>query len=177
MKDNEFGKLVRVYRKQRKWTQEDLAERWGYTRSYISQVESGKRKLDRPSQIHRLAEILEIPSERLDAIGRGIPERKIYVDRPSQADDAILQMLVAPGKDMVKLSWLVWFADKHPTIEENLRDLILNLRVFADRLSWGVRETCTTIARLCAPNDGKNCLRPPRLCSSKRAFHRDGRAW
>lgn len=32
-------------------------------------------------------------------------------------------MLLSPGRDVVKLSWMVWFADKHPTIEKNLRDL------------------------------------------------------
>ncbi|MGH2481553.1 MAG: hypothetical protein ACRDHW_18015, partial [Ktedonobacteraceae bacterium] len=54
-------------------------------------------------------------------------ERKIYVQGPSQADDALLQMLLSPGRDMVKLSWMVWFADKHPTIEANLHDLVVNL--------------------------------------------------
>ena len=124
---NEFGELVKAYRKQRGWTQEELAERWGYTRGYVSLIEAGKKKLDSVAQVVRLADILDIPQEKLEAIGRGIPERKIKAQDPSQADNSILQMLLAPGKDMVRLSWLAWYADSAPHIEENLRDLILNL--------------------------------------------------
>ncbi len=124
---NEFGKLVKAYRKQRGWTQEELAERWGYTRSYVSQIEAGRRKLDRTVQIIRLADILDIPSEKLEAIGRGIPERRIAAQSPAQADNAILQMLLAPGRDMVKLSWLTWFADAAPSLEEHIRELIKSL--------------------------------------------------
>jgi transcriptional regulator with XRE-family HTH domain len=42
---NEFGKLVKAYRKQRGWTQGELAEKWGYTREYVSHIEAGRRKL------------------------------------------------------------------------------------------------------------------------------------
>lgn len=124
---NEFGDLVKAYRKQRGWTQKELAERWGYVREYVSQVECGKRKLDGADQVVRLADVLDIPQEKLEAIGRGIPQRKIQAQAPSQADSALLQMLLAPGKDMVRLAWLAWYADSAPYIEENLRDLVLNL--------------------------------------------------
>src|SRR5216683_364626 len=124
---NEFGELVKAYRKQRGWTQGELAERWGYTSSYVSQIEGGKRKLDSASQIVRLADLLDIPQEKLEAIGRGIPTRKIGAQDPQQADSAILQMLLAPDRDMVRLSYLVWLGDQHPVIEENLRSLVFNL--------------------------------------------------
>ncbi len=55
---NEFGKLVKAYRNQRGWPQEELAERWGFTRGYVSMVESGKKKLDSVLQVVRLADIL-----------------------------------------------------------------------------------------------------------------------
>ena len=123
---NEFGELVKAYRKQRGWTQEELAERWGYSRGYVTQIEGGHRKLDSTSQLVRLADILDIPQENLEAIGRGIPERKIKGS--SKGDDsAVLQMLLAPGRDMVRLSYMVWLADQHPVIEESLRDLVFNL--------------------------------------------------
>src|SRR5256885_10642758 len=77
---NTFGKLVRAYREQRQWTQEELADKWGHTREYVSQVERGKRKLDRTDQVTRLAEILEIPYERLEAIGKGIPNRSSLLE-------------------------------------------------------------------------------------------------
>lgn len=124
---NAFGQLVRSYRQQRGWTQEELAERWGHARVYVSQIEQGKRKLDSMTQVMRLADILDIPQEKLDEIGRGIPKRKIEVQRPEQADSAILQMLLAPGKDMVRLSYLTWVADQHPVIEESLHNLIYQL--------------------------------------------------
>jgi transcriptional regulator with XRE-family HTH domain len=124
---NEFGNLVRAYRKQRGWTQEKLAECWGYTSSYVSQIEGGKRKLDSASQIVRLADLLDIPQEKLEAIGRGIPTRKIDAQDPQQADSAILQMLLAPGRDMVQLSYMLWVADQHPVLEEKLQELTLGL--------------------------------------------------
>lgn len=124
---NEFGTLVRAYRQQRGWTQEELAERWGHTRGYVSQVEAGRRKVDSTAQLISLADILDIPQEQLEAIGRGIPERKIKAPTLAQADNAILQMLLAPAKDMVKFAWLAWWADSVPNIEERLCDLVAEL--------------------------------------------------
>lgn len=125
MEQNEFGKLVRAYRRQRGLTQTELADLWGYSRSYITQIENGRRQLDRPSQIKRLAELLNIPTERLYAIGREIPDQEQFAG--TSIDRAVLEMLLAPGKDMVRLSWMVWLADQHPAIEDNLRRLVVNL--------------------------------------------------
>jgi transcriptional regulator with XRE-family HTH domain len=127
LESNAFGQVVKAYRQQRGWTQEELGERWGYTRAYVSQIEQGKRKLDSMTQVMRLADILDIPQEKLEAIGRGIPKRKIEVQKPEQADSAILQMLLAPGRDMVRLSYLTWVADQQPVIEESLHNLIFQL--------------------------------------------------
>ncbi len=124
---NAFGQLVRSYRQQRGWTQDELGERWGYIRAYVSQIEQGKRKLDSMTQVVRLADILDIPQEKLEEIGRGIPTRKIEVHEPQQADSAILQMLLAPGRDMVQLSYMLWIADQAPILEEKLQELTINL--------------------------------------------------
>jgi transcriptional regulator with XRE-family HTH domain len=124
---NEFGNLVKAYRKQRGWTLEQLAERWERSPSYISQIENGQRKLTNTEQVVKLADILNIPQEKLDAIGRGIPERKKKANSSKEADEAILPMLLAPGRDMVRFAWIAWLADQHPVIEEKLRDLIFNL--------------------------------------------------
>ena len=124
---NEFGELVRAYRKQREWTQRQLAERWEHTQEYVSQVERGQRKVDSTSQLVRLADILDIPQEKLDAIGRGIPERKAKAVQGLEEDHAILQMLLAPGRDMVRFAWIAWSGDQHPRIEGTLRDLSANL--------------------------------------------------
>jgi tetratricopeptide (TPR) repeat protein len=127
LNSNEFGDLVKAYRKQREWTQDQLAARWGHTREYVSQVERGRKSLDSVAQVVRLSDILDIPQEKLEAIGRGIPSRKITNPTAREADDALLQMLLAPGRDMVKFSWLAWFADSAPTVEEHLSDVILRL--------------------------------------------------
>ncbi|HLZ61443.1 MAG TPA: helix-turn-helix transcriptional regulator [Ktedonosporobacter sp.] len=127
LSDNAFGKLVKSYREQRGWSQGELAERWGHSREYVSMVERGKRKVDSTAQIVRLADILDIPSEKLEAIGRGIPTRKMKPQSPAQSDNALLQMLLAPGRDMVRLSWLAWYADAAPDIEDHLHSLVLNL--------------------------------------------------
>jgi transcriptional regulator with XRE-family HTH domain len=124
---NAFGQLVRSYRQQRGWTQEELAERWGHARVYVSQIEQGKRKLDSMTQVMRLADILDIPQEKLEEIGRGIPKRKIEIQKPEQADSAILQMLLAPGRDMVQLSYMLWIADQAPILEEKLQELTTTL--------------------------------------------------
>jgi transcriptional regulator with XRE-family HTH domain len=124
---NSFGQLVKAYREQRGWSQEELASRWGYAREYVSQIERGKRKLDSMTQVMRLADILDIPQEKLEEIGRGIPKRKIDIQKPEQADSAILQMLLAPGRDMVQLSYMLWIADQAPILEEKLQELTITL--------------------------------------------------
>jgi transcriptional regulator with XRE-family HTH domain len=123
----DFGRLVKAYRGQRGWTQEQLAERWGHTREYVSQIERGKSKLDSVAQVVRLADILDIPQERLESIGRGIPQRKIEVSSPKEADDAILQMLLNQSRDKAKLTYVAWIADQQPTIEEDLRETSIKL--------------------------------------------------
>jgi len=127
MNKNEFGKLVKSYRQQRGWTQEELSDRWGYSRGYVAQIEAGKRKLDSAEQVVRLADILDIPQEKLEAIGRGIPQRKLAAVSSKDADNVILQMLLEPGRDMVKLAYMVWLADQNQNIEENLRTWTLKL--------------------------------------------------
>ena len=128
LSSNKFGTLVKAFREQRGWTQEELADKWGYTREYVSLVERGKRKLDRLEQVNRLADILEIPQDRLDAIGREIPQRKEKTDKPSEADDILLQTLLEPSLATVKLSWLLWLADGvNIPVANNLMDLIAKL--------------------------------------------------
>ncbi len=124
---SEFGKLVRSYRKQRSWSQQQLADWWRYSREYVSQIERGVRKLDRVDQVNRLADILEIPAERLDAIGKGIPKRRGETENPPKADDLLVQALLEPAQTTVKLSWLVWHGDGDIAIIDNLDSSIARL--------------------------------------------------
>ncbi len=126
--NNAFGKLVKSFREQRGWSQGALAERWEHTREYVSLIERGKRKLDKQEQINRLADILGIPNERLDAIGKGMPQRRATAEKPADADDVLLQTLLEPSLATIKLSWLLWLADgENIPITENLTNLTVRL--------------------------------------------------
>ncbi len=129
--NKDFGKLVQAYRKQRGWTQQELAVKWGYTREYVSQIERGKHRLDRTEQVVKLAEILDIPAERLEAIGRGLPK---FVSKPvstdvevNEADNFLLQTLLDQAQTKIKLSWLVWHADSDEAVVDDLEQLITRL--------------------------------------------------
>ncbi len=90
-------------------------------------MERGKRKIDKQEQIDRLADILEIPAERLEAIGKMLPRRAL-AKNPSEADDILLQTLLEPSLATVKLSWLLWLADGvNIPITEHLIHLIAKL--------------------------------------------------
>lgn len=125
---NAFGKLVTAYREQREWSQEELAERWGYSREYVSQIERGKRKPTRVEQVNRLADILEIPQERLDAIGKDIPQRQASSQKFSESDDVLFQAILQPALTTVKLSWLVWYADRDTASVDNLSHIVNKLQ-------------------------------------------------
>ena len=128
MNSNTFGRLVRAYREERKWSQEELARHWGYTREYVSQIENGKRQLNRVEQVTRLANILEIPPEHLEAIGQGVPQQAPKAPQtPVEADDFLLHTLLEPAQATVKMSWLVWYGNHDTSIIDNLRQLTAKL--------------------------------------------------
>src|SRR5437667_7621865 len=132
MDNNAFGKLVRASREKRGWKQEELADRWGFTREYISQIECGKRKLDRPEQVARLANILGISEEQLIHVGKGTSPRRFFVQRPSGSDELLLQALLEPARATLKLSWLIWqgngmlmdFTQNLQNLEHRLKDVL-----------------------------------------------------
>lgn len=55
----DFGEKLRAYRKEQKWSQKLLAEKLGISRSYLSEVESGKKKpsIELEEKIKNLLEI------------------------------------------------------------------------------------------------------------------------
>jgi transcriptional regulator with XRE-family HTH domain len=108
MDHNAFGKLVRSCREQRGWKQGELAERWGFTREYVSQIERGKRKLDRPEQMTRLADVLGISEQQLARVGRRRSPKQPAARQGTEGDDLLLQALLEPAETTIKLSWLIW---------------------------------------------------------------------
>ncbi|GCE23418.1 helix-turn-helix domain-containing protein [Dictyobacter kobayashii] len=129
MDENAFGKLVRMYRLQRGWKQEELADRWGFSREYVSQIERGKRKLDKQEQVSRLADILGIPEERLASAGKSMPFRKLKTSSLSEGDDLLLQALIEPAQNTVKMSRLLWESNGGMVV-----DVEGSLRALAQRL-------------------------------------------
>jgi len=129
MDTNAFGKLVRAHREQHAWKQEELAERWGFTREYISQIERGKRKLDNPEQVRRLADILGITEEQLAEVGKqSTPKRSTGVEQGVERNDLLLQALLEPAHTSFKLSSLLlqsgnMLADQTSTLHDLVHSL------------------------------------------------------
>ncbi len=129
MGSNAFGKLVRVSREQRQWKQSELAERWGFTREYVSQIECGRRKLDRPEQVAHLADILGISEEQLIRVGKGKPPKGPSPQQSAERNDILLQVLLEPALHTVKLSWSIWQDYNMPTdLTHNLHNLERQLK-------------------------------------------------
>jgi len=64
-----FGAIVRRFRKQYEWTQEDLADRSGLTTTYVGQVERGD-KVPSLTVVLKLAHALDVlPAELLESFG------------------------------------------------------------------------------------------------------------
>lgn len=64
-----LGEIVRGLRKEKAWTQEDLAERAGLTTTYVGQVERGD-KVPSLTVVLKLAMALEVlPSRMLEPFG------------------------------------------------------------------------------------------------------------
>lgn len=55
-----FGKKLRCLRKSKNYTQEDLASLAGFSRSYYSDIETGKRNISLIN-IYKLSEALDVP--------------------------------------------------------------------------------------------------------------------
>ena len=84
-----LGKLVRTRREQAKLTQDELAQRVGLTRTSISNIESGRQKI----QVHTLytiAEALHVPADALlpltgmrepEAIEERLPDELLPAER------------------------------------------------------------------------------------------------
>jgi transcriptional regulator with XRE-family HTH domain len=134
MDTNAFGKLVRTYREQREWTQDELAERWGFTREYVSQIERGKRKLDKPEQVARLADVLGISEEQLTNVGKKLPFKQLSTRRSAEHDELLLEALLEPAQTTVKLSWLIAQGNGM------LVDLTSNLHNLERRLSGALEQ-------------------------------------
>ncbi len=98
----------------------------GFSRVYVSQIERGKRKLDKQEQVARLADILGVSQERLEGVGRGLPLKTTQA--PFEKNEALLQALLEPAQNTVKMSWLIWYGNGGVIdIEGSLRTLVLQL--------------------------------------------------
>lgn len=75
-----FGQLIKQARENRRWTQDDLAERLNVNRGYIGQLEAGTIKMPRPERLQLLEHHLGISREAmLRAAGRLGPAPQIDI--------------------------------------------------------------------------------------------------
>ena len=83
------GRDVRQARKQKRWTQADLAEKLGVTQAYVSLLESDRRDVPRRLQ-PKLVALLHLPANELPLTGDAdpLPERRVA---------AVLASLGYPG--------------------------------------------------------------------------------
>ena len=118
---------ILAYCRQHGWSQKDLADHWGFTRESVSQIERGIRKREKHEQIARLADILEISEDKLEAAGKTVTGSQPPV-AAHHADDAFLEALLIRAEAHSKFSWLLWDGD-----ETHLYDIEGRLH---ERLSW-----------------------------------------
>jgi len=95
-KKSEFGERLRTLRKARGWTQADLGNASGLTRSHISRLEAGDIQLPSRDRLHRLAQALgTTPDDLLTAAGYRIeeyqagdlPDLQVYLRLKYDVDD------------------------------------------------------------------------------------------
>ena len=125
---NAFGELVKSFREQRRWSQGKLAQEWGHTREYVSLIERGERKLEKLGQVEQIAEILGIPTERLEEVGKSGPRRRTHAEQPPIAENVLLQALLEPALTSTKLLWPAWLAGApNHFVAQNLTSLTMQL--------------------------------------------------
>src|SRR2546421_8671366 len=89
----------------------------------------------------RLAEILDIPPERLQAIGKYVPRGARVANHVAEADDALLEALLGPARATVKLSWLVWYANSDTTVVDQLSEIARRLETAVSERRGRLRTT------------------------------------
>ncbi len=70
----QLGELIRRMRKQRGWSQEELANATGFGRSFTSSIERGKKDV-RISTLVKLANIFEIDMGQLFRVNSHAPRK------------------------------------------------------------------------------------------------------
>lgn len=81
----QFGELLKAIRKQQGISQEDLAQKAGFSRSYYTEIETGKRNISLLN-LYRLSDALGIPLAELLATGMNKPRTALdngFIDHPS----------------------------------------------------------------------------------------------
>lgn len=104
-----IGERMRLERRKKKWSQEELARRVGVTQGLISQMENGTN--DTSKYLTAIARALEVSPDWLES-GKGDPRRRevnvpISLHYPPLIEDALAVIPDPDGSDMV----LVVFRD------------------------------------------------------------------
>ncbi len=165
MDDWPIGRRVAYWRRQRRMSQQMLADRLGRSKSWVDKVERGVRRLDRYPVIRQIAEVLAVDPRVLldggsggdDAVGAAGP-----VDRPAGSaevagirealeryDHLVAMDPPVPPPDLGELRKAVahaWFTYQHArggVLARMLPDLLRQAQI-ADAVCTGGRDEPTT---------------------------------
>jgi transcriptional regulator with XRE-family HTH domain len=73
----ELGRLFKQARRKRKLSLRAVDELSGVTYNWLARLERGKMKAPPPSKLTKVADVLDIPPERIDLITRGQVSREL----------------------------------------------------------------------------------------------------
>jgi transcriptional regulator with XRE-family HTH domain len=109
----DIGERIRVERRKRKWSQEELARKAGVTQGLISQIENGTN--DSSKYLTGIARALDVSADWLES-GRGESKRRevnvpMSLHYPPMIEDTLAVIPDPDGSDMV----LVVFRDINGT--------------------------------------------------------------
>lgn len=90
MTTESLGALIRRLRKEKKLTLDQLAQLCGTSKSYLSELETGKKQRPSAYKLSIIAEHLEVPLQSLLAPLYKFPRRKVkFVHMTSNTDDTV----------------------------------------------------------------------------------------
>src|SRR5579884_4138203 len=91
--DQDFGSLLRSYRRRAGLSQAQLAERSGISIEAISSLERGFRRRPHRETVARLAESLELNGEDRERLSGAVPRsRKMVFATPAARDEAATEI-------------------------------------------------------------------------------------
>ena len=109
-KRNEIGENIKNYRKEAGMTQEELAEKVGITRAYLSEIERGKKDPSY-SKVKKISDILGIPIDELTG-------KEVDLEDLPESLEKFVERENPPKKDIVMLSNIEYRGNQPKTVKD-----------------------------------------------------------